>query len=64
MSSLFSAISIILSLLYSVLRISKDFMIRMDIFKRNKKIRDKYKQGEKAVKNGNVKEINDIIRDR
>lgn len=57
-----STISTILSLLYSVLRISRDFFMHIDIFKRNRRIKKDYKEGEKAVNEGDVDKINEIIK--
>lgn len=64
MSSLVSAISTILSLLYSVIRFSRDTISRFNIFKKHREIKKEYEQGKEAVQDGNVKEINDIIRGR
>jgi hypothetical protein len=63
MSLTFSLIVNILSLLNSVLRISKDLFFKIFILKRNKKIKDRYKQIENIVENGDVDEINKTIRD-
>lgn len=62
MSSLITAITTILSLLYSVIRFGRDTASRFNIFKKNREIKKEYQQGREAVKDGDVEKINDIIR--
>lgn len=62
MSSLITAITTILSLLYSVIRFSRDTVSRFNIFKKNREIKQEYQQGREAVQDGDVEKINDIIR--
>lgn len=59
---LISVISSVLSLMYNVMRLGRDFLLRFDLYKRNKDIENRYKDGRKNVKDGNLKEINDIFK--
>lgn len=58
---LISVISSVLSLMYNVMRLGRDFLLRFDLYKRNKNIHNRYKQGRRHVENGNIREINDIF---
>lgn len=61
MTSLVTAISAILSLLYNIIRVSRDIVSRIESYIGNKKIKDKYGNAETIVKDGDVDKINDII---
>ena len=56
-----SAISIIITAIYDIIKSIRGFLYRMSTYWKNRKIKNKYKKGEKAVENGNVDDINDII---
>lgn len=49
-------------MLYNIVRFSGELLTRWDVFKRNKKIKDTYKEGNKAIKDGDVEKINDIFK--
>lgn len=59
-----SPLSNILSLIYNILKICEKISIFIGDFIRNRFIRKKYKEGEGAVDDGDVKKINDIIEGR
>lgn len=54
-------VATIMSLIYNSLRLFKDIIVRYDTFKRDRSLKKSYKEAEKAVKNGDVDTINEII---
>ena len=64
MSSLLTAITTIISLLYGLARLSRDVVSKFTNFKKHREIKKDYKQGEQAVRDGNVEKINEIIRSK
>ena len=56
-----SAISVIITAIYDIVRGFRDMFYRMGNYWKNRKAKKKYKKDEKAVKGGDVDEINDII---
>lgn len=50
------------TLIFKILDLSRELLHRYDDWKRNRKIKKQYRRGKKAVKDGNIDEINKILK--
>lgn len=61
---LLSSLSSVLGFIYHIMRLGREFFSKWETYKRTKKINNRYREGDKAVKDGNVDKINDIFKGR
>lgn len=61
---LISFVSSILNVLYNIMKLGNDLLLKYELYKRNKNTKDRYKEGRKIVRDGNVDKINDIFKGR
>ena len=59
-----SVITVLMGLLVNALRLAKEFKTFFVTIARNRTIRKRYKDGQDAVKDGRVDDINDILTGR
>ena len=58
MPSGLSILSTLLGLVYNIMRLGRDFLSKINIVKRDRKIKKEYKRIEDIVEDGDVDEIN------
>ena len=57
-----NVISTVLGLVYNIMRLGRFFLTKIGVIKRNRKIRQDYKHIEDIVDDGDVDEINKILK--
>ena len=56
------SIASILGLVYNILRIGRQILSTIENFLRNRKTKEKYKEGHDAIENGDIDKINDMLK--
>ena len=56
------SIASILGLVYNILRIGRQILSTRENFLRNRKTKEKYKEGHDVIENGDIDKINDMLK--
>lgn len=55
-------LAFLLSLVYNILRVGQQILSTINDFLKNRKIKEKYKEGHDAIENGDIDKINDMLK--